>query len=101
MSRQVHDLASSQPEIRPMMDGIAGALTALKSAKDVAEAMVGLRDAQAFQTKLLEFQAKLIDANNAAFAAQGERSMLLETVRELEAKVRQLEAWILRRSATT
>jgi hypothetical protein len=31
--------------------------------------MIGLRDAASFQTKLIEFQAKIIEANNSAFAA--------------------------------
>jgi hypothetical protein len=53
------------------------ALASFKAAKDIAEAMIGLRDAQAFQAKLLEFQSNLIDANNAVFAAQDERTALL------------------------
>jgi hypothetical protein len=55
--------------------------------------MVGLRDTQAFQSKLLEFQFKLIDANNAAIAAQDERVALLERVSALEKEVARSEAW--------
>lgn len=72
---------------------IGSALTALKAAMDIAEAMVGLRDTAAFQGKLIEFQSKIIDANNAAFAAQEERSALLSTIGELEKQVADLEAW--------
>ena len=50
----------------PDLTAIAHALSALKAAKDIAESMVGLRDAAAFQGKLIEFQSKIIDANNAA-----------------------------------
>jgi hypothetical protein len=43
--------------------------------------------------KLIEFQSKIIDANNAAFAAQEERSALLERIYELEKQVADFEAW--------
>jgi hypothetical protein len=71
------------PDISP----IATIFTSLKAAKDLAETMVDLRDAAAFQSKLLEFQSKLIDANSAAFAAQDERSTLLQRVSALEKEV--------------
>jgi len=72
---------------------IGAALAALKAAKDIAQAMIGLRDTAAFQTKLMEFQSKIIDANNAVFAAQEERTTFLETISDLEKKVASLEAW--------
>jgi hypothetical protein len=77
----------------PDMTAIMQALTSLKAAKDIAEAMVGLRDAAAFQSKLVEFQSKLIDANNAAFAAQEERSTLLEKIHRLEKQIADFEVW--------
>jgi predicted P-loop ATPase len=77
----------------PDITAIAHALSSLKAAKDIAEAMIGLRDTAAFQGKLLEFQSKLIDANNAAFAAQDERSAMLERIGELEKEVARLKAW--------
>jgi hypothetical protein len=77
----------------PDISAIASALSSLKAAKDIAEAMVSLRDTAAFQSKLIEFQGKLIDANNAAFAAQDERTALLERIRELEKQVADLKAW--------
>ncbi len=75
------------------VSAIGSALAALKAAKDIAEAMVGLRDATAFNSKLIEFQSKIIDANNAAFAAQDERAALLEAISRLEKQVTNLEAW--------
>jgi hypothetical protein len=72
---------------------IASALTALKAAKDIAQAMMGLRGGQAFQAKLIEFQSKLIDANSSALAAQEERTALLQTISSLEAEVARLKAW--------
>src|SRR5438045_1906145 len=75
------------------VSAIAAAINSFKAAKDIAESMIGLRDAAAFQGKLIEFQSKIIDANNAAFAAQEERSALLEKIRELEQEVANFEAW--------
>lgn len=77
----------------PDITALAAALSSLKAAKDIAEAMIGLRDGAAFQAKLLEFQSKLIDANNAAFAAQDERAALLQRIRDLEEKVASFERW--------
>ena len=77
----------------PDISAIASAVSAFKAAKDIGESMIGLRDAAAFQAKLLEFQSKLIDANNAVFAAQDERSLLLQRVRELEEQVAELKTW--------
>src|ERR1700730_14432489 len=77
----------------PDMSAIAASLSSLKAAKDIAQSMIGLRDAAAFQGKLIEFQSEIIDANNAAFAAQEERSALLEKVRDLEKQVADFKAW--------
>ena len=75
------------------ISALTSALMSLKTAKDIAESMIGLRDAQAFQTKLLEFQSKLIDANNAVFAAHDERAALLERICKLEEEMTRLKAW--------
>ncbi len=77
----------------PDMSAIATALSSFKAAKDIAESMIGLRDAAAFQSKLIEFQSKIIDANNASFAAQDERASLLERIRDLEKQVADFKAW--------
>jgi hypothetical protein len=82
-------------EVEHMVDisSIAAALSSIKAAKDIAQSMIGLRDTAAFQAKLIEFQSKIIDANNAAFAAQEERTELIEKVRQLEKQVADLTAW--------
>jgi hypothetical protein len=81
----------------PDVGSIAAIFTSLKAAKDVAEAMVDLRDAAAFQSKLLEFQSNLIDANGAMFAAQDERTTLLQRVSLLEKEVANSKAWDARK----
>ncbi|TFV69416.1 hypothetical protein E4K64_33330 [Bradyrhizobium frederickii] len=74
------------------ISAITGAITALKSANDIAQAMVGLRDAAAFQSKLIEFQNKIIEANASAFAAQDERAELLRKIADLDKQVEKLTA---------
>lgn len=68
-------------------------LTSLKSAKDIAEAMVSLRDTAAFQGKVIEFQNAIMDAQERVLAAQNERSSLVEKVAQLEQEVARLKAW--------
>jgi hypothetical protein len=41
----------------PDFSAIAAALSSLKAANDIAEAMIGLRDTAMLQSKLLEFQS--------------------------------------------
>jgi hypothetical protein len=75
------------------VSAISGVLSSLGAAKDIAQTMIGLRDTAAFQGKLIEFQSKIIDAQNRAMTANDERTALLETIRKLEEKVADFEAW--------
>jgi hypothetical protein len=68
-------------------------ISSLKAIKDISEAMVGLRDAAAFQEKRLELQSKMLEAQSAAFAANEERATLIERVSSLEQDVAHLRAW--------
>src|SRR5260221_647676 len=77
----------------PDMTTIGAAITSLRLLKDVAQTMVGLRDAQAFQAKLIEFNTALMDAQASVFSVNEERTALIEKVRDLETKVMKLEAW--------
>jgi hypothetical protein len=80
---------------RRMVDlsAISGALSSLKAANDIAQAMIGLRDAATFQGKLIEFQAKIIEANNSAFAAHDEGFALLSRIAQLEKQVDDVKSW--------
>lgn len=77
----------------PDISAFAKALAAIRAAKDIAETMVSVRDTAAFNAKMIEFQSKIIDANNAAFAAQDERTALLDEIRRLQKKVAEFENW--------
>jgi hypothetical protein len=75
------------------MSAIAGTVSALSGAMNIAQAMIGLRDTQMIQAKVIELQAKIIEANGNAFAAQDERAALLARIGDLEKEVTHLEAW--------
>lgn len=75
------------------ISAIAGTVSALKGATDIAKAMVGLHDAQALQAKVIELQAKILEAQGNAFAANDERTALIHRVGELEREVGRLESW--------
>jgi hypothetical protein len=44
------------------VSAIAGAASALKGATDIAQALIGLRDAQAMQAKIMELNSKILEA---------------------------------------
>lgn len=75
------------------MSAVSAALSSYHALKDIAQSMIGLRDAAAFQGKLIEFQGKLLDAQASVFAVNDERTSLLERIGELEKDVANLEAW--------
>ena len=83
------------------MSEIAGAFTALKAAKDIAESMKDLRDTALIQGKVAELQSKILDAQSAAFAANEERSTLINRVGELEKEVADTKAWVAEKEKYT
>jgi hypothetical protein len=77
----------------PDMGAIAAALTSFQTAKNIAQAMIGLRDTTAFQSKLIEFQSAILDAQNSVFAANDERAALIEKISELEKQMAIFMEW--------
>jgi hypothetical protein len=75
------------------VSAIAGTVSALKGAIDITQAMIGLRDAQAIQTKVIELNSKILEAQSSAFLANEERSALIERVGRLEQEIAALKAW--------
>lgn len=73
--------------------GIASALTSLQAAKNIAQAMVGLRDTAALQAKTNEFQSVILDAQSALFTANEERAALVNRIGELEKEMARMKAW--------
>ena len=72
---------------------LSALMSSLKGAKDLAESMIGLREAAALQSKIMDFNIAIIDAQQRVFSAQEERSALIEKVADLEKKITSLERW--------
>lgn len=66
------------------LSAISSALSELRAATDIVEALIGLSDITAIQPKLIEIRSKLRRANNEVFAAQDERVELLARLHRLE-----------------
>ncbi len=77
----------------PDITAIAAALSTYTSLKNIAQAMIGLRDGQALQEKIIEFNSALIDAQTRIFTVNEERTTLIDRVHELEKEVTDLKAW--------
>ena len=65
----------------------------LNTAINIAKAMVDIRDATAFQGKVFELQRAIIEAQQSVFAANDERSTLIEKISNLEKELSSLKAW--------
>ncbi len=77
----------------PDITAISAALASFKVAKDIAQAMIGLRDAAAFRSKMIEFQSAILDAQSAAFSANEERTALIAQIEALKKRIAEIEAW--------
>jgi hypothetical protein len=75
------------------MSAIGVVATSLNTAVNIAKAMMDVRDATAVQGKVFELQRAIIDAQQSVFAANAERSALIEEIREAKAQIVRLEAW--------
>jgi hypothetical protein len=75
------------------MSAISVLSISLNTAINIAKAMVDVRDATIFQGKVFELQRAIIDAQQNIFAANAERSSLIEEIREAKAQIASLEAW--------
>lgn len=72
---------------------ISAAVTSLNATLQIAKAMVGLRDAEAFRAKSIEMQQTIMDALDNGIAAREAYTAQLDRVRALEAEVADLKAW--------
>src|SRR5258708_7807147 len=75
------------------MSAIGAVASSLNTAVNIAKAMVDLRDWSAVQSKVIEFQQAILDAQSNIFAVNEERSALIQRVSELEKEVAALKAW--------
>lgn len=75
------------------MSTIGAVVTSFNLAKDMAKAMVGLRDAQLMQAKVIELNTQIFDALDKALTAKQEHAALVERIRDLEKEIVGLKAW--------
>jgi len=72
---------------------LAAAVTGIRSALDIAKAMIGLRDAEAFRAKSIELQTVILESLDKAIEARESYAAQLDQIRALEAEVARLKAW--------
>ena len=77
----------------PTISAIAGAISSLNAAVNITKAMKDLRDWSLVQSKVIELQSAILEAQGSLFSANEERAMLVEKVRDAESKIARLEAW--------
>ena len=75
------------------MGTIASTIGSIKTAGEIAKGFLDLKEATAFQGKVIELQGVIMAAQTSALAAQSDQFTLLNQVRELETKMAKLEAW--------
>lgn len=75
------------------ISAIAGAVGSLNAASQMAQALIGIRDAQTFSDKAIELQRKVLEAQGHASAAYAAQTDLTNRIRELESEIVQLKDW--------
>jgi hypothetical protein len=75
------------------LTGISTALGSLVAAKDIAQTMVGLRDAAILNGKIAELNSKIIDAQSGVFLVNEERTALVQRVGKLEKEIADMKTW--------
>src|SRR4051794_11490584 len=77
----------------PDMSAITGIAASLNTAMNIMKAMKDLHDLSVVQSKVIELQSVILEAQSSVFSANEERSKLVDRVRQLEKEVAGVEAW--------
>ena len=77
----------------PDMIAIGQGLAAVKTLSDIAKTAFGLRDSAKLLEAQVEFNRQLLSVQTALATAQQEQTELAQTIRDLEKKIADLEAW--------
>lgn len=67
--------------------------TSLQTAGEITKAMIGIRDGALLQAKVIELNGIILSAQGSALASNQDQFALLQSVRDLEAKVVEMENW--------
>ena len=72
---------------------IASLAGSLKTAGDIAKAMIDLRDFQALQSKMIELNGEIMSAQGSALAAYATQTAMIQEIAKLKEKIAESEAW--------
>ncbi|KQW73136.1 hypothetical protein ASE17_09305 [Phenylobacterium sp. Root77] len=72
---------------------IAAAIASLKTAGEIANGFLTLRDQAVIQSKVIELQSIILAAQQGAITAQSEQMELVDEIRALRAELDRLAAW--------
>jgi len=75
------------------MTSIGIVANSLNAAVNITKAMIDLRDWSTVQSKVIELQRTILEAQSGVFAANDERSALIQRVGDLEKELTALKAW--------
>jgi len=77
----------------PDMGSISAIAASINAAVNITKAMKDLRDLTLVQSKVIELQGVILEAQTGLFTANKERASLIEEIREAKSKIAQLETW--------
>lgn len=72
---------------------IGAAVTSLRAAGDIAKGLISLKTMAEVQSKAIELNEKIIDAQHRIFEANSAQTALVERVRELEGQIADMKNW--------
>jgi len=75
------------------LGSITAAWGSMKAVGELAKGFVSLHSAAEVQARAIELNQKIIDAQNAIFAAQTTQTALVDRVRELESQIARMKDW--------
>lgn len=72
---------------------VAAVVGSLKTASDIASALIGVRDQRLIDAKVAELLGVLLSAYDRAFTAQANEQAMVQRVRTLEAEISRMKEW--------
>jgi hypothetical protein len=77
----------------PDVADLLALVQSLRTITEITESVINAGDARVTRQRMLEFQEATFDTQGKALATQTEQTALLDEVRRLNERVRELESW--------
>jgi hypothetical protein len=77
----------------PDLSAITAIASSLNAAVNITKAMKDLNDLSVFQSKVIELQSVILEAQSGVFNANDERSALIEQISQLKKEMADLKTW--------